>query len=136
VAKDRFHNVVRVALAKEGWVITHDPYEMRVGEVDFEIDLAAESLIGAERDQQLIAVEVKSFIGSSNVSDFHTALGQFMNYRFGLEEHEPERELFLAVPSLVYKTFFQRRFVTSVIQRSAIRLLVYDIQQEEIVQWL
>jgi hypothetical protein len=85
--------------------------------------------------EQRIAVEVKSFIGSSNVSDFHTALGQFMNYRFGLEEHEPERELYLAVPSLVYKTFFQRRFVTSVIERSAIRLLVYDIQQEEIVKW-
>jgi XisH protein len=59
-----------------------------------------------------------------------------MNYRFALEEHEPDRELYLAVPSLVFRTFFQRRFVTSVVQRSEIRLVVYDVQQEEIVQWL
>ncbi len=36
MAKDRFHNVVRTALEKEGWVITDDPYELNVGEVDFE----------------------------------------------------------------------------------------------------
>ncbi|MEB3229940.1 MAG: element excision factor XisH family protein [Leptolyngbyaceae bacterium] len=48
-------------------------------EVDFEIDLAAETLIAAVRQQEKIAVEGKSFIASSNISDFHTALGQFLN---------------------------------------------------------
>jgi Holliday junction resolvase-like predicted endonuclease len=62
MAKDRFHTIVRLALEKAGWVITHDPYEIRVGEVDFEIDLAAEMLLAAEKDNQRIAVEIKSFI--------------------------------------------------------------------------
>nr|WP_322745304.1 element excision factor XisH family protein [Nostoc sp. LEGE 12447] len=27
-ARDRFHELVRTALEKEGWIITHDPYHM------------------------------------------------------------------------------------------------------------
>lgn len=58
MAKDRFHNAVRTALEKQGWTITADPLEMSVGDVDFEIDLAADMLAGEK-----IAVEIKSFIG-------------------------------------------------------------------------
>jgi XisH protein len=75
MAKDRFHQVVRTALEKEGWQITDDFYEISVDDMDFEIDLAAEKLLAATRENQKIAVEVKSFIGSSNTSEFHTALG-------------------------------------------------------------
>lgn len=135
MAKDRFHNAVRAALEKEGWIITADPLEMSVGDVDFEIDLAAE-MLAAERAGEKIAVEIKSFIGRSNVSDFHTALGQFMNYQFALEEFEPERKLYLAIPQSIYNSFFQRRFVRSVVERTQIHLLIYDQKQEAITQWL
>jgi hypothetical protein len=135
MAKDRFHDAVRMALEKEGWTITADPYEISVGDVDFEIDLAAE-MLAAQRAGEKIAVEIKSFIGSSKVSDFHTALGQFMNYQFALEEFEPERKLYLALPESIYNTFFQRRFVKSVVERIQIHLLIYDQKQEVIVQWL
>lgn len=135
MAKDRFHNAVRTALEKQGWTITADPLEMNVGDVDFEIDLAAD-MLAAERAGEKIAVEIKSFIGRSNVSDFHTALGQFMNYQFALEEFEPDRKLYLAVPQSIYNSFFQRRFVRSVVERTQIHLLVYDEKQEVIAQWL
>ncbi|NEQ98129.1 MAG: fatty-acid oxidation protein subunit alpha, partial [Cyanothece sp. SIO2G6] len=111
MARDRFHSVVRSALKKEDWQITADPYEIRVDEVDFEIDLAAETLIAAVRHQKKIAVEVKSFIAPSNVSDFHTALGQFLNYRDALDIVEPDRLLYLAVRQTIYESFFQRRFI-------------------------
>ncbi len=135
MAKDRFHNAVRTALEKEGWTIIADPYEVSVGDVDFEIDLAAD-MIAAELNGEKIAVEIKSFIGRSNVSDFHTALGQFINYQFALEEFEPERKLYLAIPFTIYNSFFQRRFTRSVIERIQINLLVYDEKQEVIVQWV
>jgi XisH protein len=135
MAKDRFHEAVRTALEKEGWVITADPYELSVGDVDFEIDLAAE-MLAAERAGEKIAVEIKSFIGRSNVAAFHTALGQFINYQFALEEFDPQRKLYLAVPRSIYSSFFQRRFVRSVVERAQIRLLVYDEKQEIITQWL
>lgn len=135
MAKDRFHNAVKTALEKEGWTIIADPYEVSVGDVDFEIDLAAD-MLAAERNGEKIAVEIKSFIGRSNVSDFHTALGQFINYQFALEEFEPDRKLYLAIPFTIYNSFFQRRFTRSVVERAQINLAVYDQKQEVIVQWL
>ena len=54
--------------------------------------------IAAERNGQKIAVEVKTFIGTSTIFEFHTALGQLINYRYALEVQEPERVLYLAVP--------------------------------------
>lgn len=135
MAKDRFHNAVKNALEKQDWIITADPYELSVGDVDFEIDLAAE-MLAAERAGEKIAVEIKSFIGGSNVSEFHTALGQFLNYKFALEEADPQRKLYLAIPESIYKSFFQRRFTRSVVERTQINLLIYNEIQEEIVQWL
>ena len=135
MAKDRFHYAVKTALEKEGWTIIADPYEVSVGDVDFEIDLAAD-MLAAERNGEKIAVEIKSFIGRSNISEFHTALGQFINYQFALEEFEPERKLYLAIPLTVYNSFFQRRFTRSVVERTQINLVVYNEKQEEIVQWV
>lgn len=135
MAKDRFHNAVRTALEKEAWTIIADPYEVSVGDVDFEIDLAAD-MLAAERNGDKIAVEIKSFIGRSNVSDFHTALGQFINYQLALEEFEPDRKLYLAIPVNIYNSFFQRRFTRSVVERTQINLVVYDEKKEVIVQWL
>ncbi|MBD2412192.1 fatty-acid oxidation protein subunit alpha [Nostoc calcicola FACHB-389] len=136
MAKDKFHNIVRNALEKDGWKITADPYEINVDDVDFEIDLAAEQLLGAEREGQKIAVEIKSFISPSNVSEFHTALGQFLNYRDALDKIEPDRKLYLAVRVPIYETFFQRKFITSAIAKYQLRLIIYDVQEEVIRQWL
>jgi len=136
MAKDKFHTVVRLALEKEGWQITDDPYEINVEGVDFEIDLAAEQVLAATRNNQKIAVEIKSFISPSNISDFHTALGQFLNYRDALGLTEPERHLYLAVRLPVYESFFQKRFIQSAIQRYQLSLVIYDVSQEEIVKWL
>jgi XisH protein len=135
MAKDRFHDAVRNALEKEGWIITDDPYEVSVGDVDFEIDLAAE-MLAAERDGKKIAVEIKSFISGSNVSEFHTALGQFLYYQFALEEFDPQRKLYLAIPESAYASFFQRRFTRAVVERTQINLVVYNQTKEVIVQWL
>ena len=136
MAKNIFHNIVKIALEKDGWLITADPYEIKIDDVDFEIDLAADKIVAAERNGQKIAVEIKSFISTSNVSEFHTALGQFLNYRDALKKVEPLRELYLAVRLSIYKTFFQRRFIASAVERYQLRLLIYNVEQEVIHQWL
>ena len=48
-------------------------------------DFGAEKMIAAERGNQLIAVEIKSFVGPSVVREYHGALGQFLNYRMALD---------------------------------------------------
>jgi XisH protein len=135
-AKDITHNIVRRALEKDGWTITHDPYYLKVGGVEMYIDLGAELILAAERDGQKIAIEVKSFLGASSISEFHTALGQFINYQIALEEKEPERILYLAAPFEIYEEFFTLPFIQKVIQRMQLKLLIYDGQQEEIHQWI
>ena len=61
-AKDATHFIVKHALEKDGWTITHDPYYLKVGGVEFYIDLGAETIIAAQRNNQKIAVEIKSFL--------------------------------------------------------------------------
>ena len=108
-ARDLFHQAVVNALLKEQWLITHDPLEIQLEETKLKIDLGAERLIAADKGEEKIAIEIKSFASNSPVSDFHTALGQFLNYQIILEETQSERELYLAVPNDTYISFFQTR---------------------------
>lgn len=135
-AKDLFHNAVRHALQKDGWTITHDPFPLTVDDINMAVDLGAEKLIAAVKGTQKIAVEVKSFVGASNITEFHTALGQFLNYRIALEGKEPDRILYLAVPSDTFKEFFILPFIQTVIQRHQLRLVVYRPELEVIVTWI
>lgn len=134
-AKDLFHAAVKRGLEKDHWTITNDPLELEWEEVKVKIDLAAERLIAAERGEEKIAVEIKSFIGTSAISDFHMALGQFLNYRIMLEVNQPDRQLYLAVPLETYETFFQSQFAQTAITRYQLKLVVYEPIAEEIVQW-
>lgn len=134
-ARDVFHEAVKNALVKDGWTITHDPLALSFGEIDLYIDLGAERVLSAERDGQRIAVEIKSFNGPSLVSNFHTALGQFLNYRLALEMSDPQRQLYLSVPSDVHAAFFRLPFIRAAIHRYQLKLLVYDGAIEEITQW-
>jgi hypothetical protein len=136
MAKDLFHDAVRRGLEKDRWTVTDDPLELEWEEITVKIDLGAERLIAAERGEEKIAVEIKSFIGTSAISDFHTALGQFLNYRIMLEVNEPDRLLYLAVPFETYQTFFKSRFAQVAIERYHLKLIVYDPIIEEIVQWI
>lgn len=137
MAKDIFHNTVKIALQKEGWKITHDPYQLRYGVADVYIDLAAEEAIAAEKEGRKIAVEVKSFAGGSTISEFHTALGQFLNYRIAIEvSSEPERMLYLAAPTDTYQMFLRFEPAKTVIERYEIRLIIYNPTREAIDQWI
>ncbi|MBE9258725.1 MULTISPECIES: XisH family protein [Aphanizomenonaceae] len=134
-AKDFFHNAVRLALEKDGWLITDDPLSFTVDTLDFRIDLAAERLLGAEKEGQKIAVEIKSFLGPSDVSEFHTALGQTLNYRSVLRKKEPNRILYLAIGNEIYKEFFLIPFIQEIIAEHQLKLLIFEAIKQEIVLW-
>lgn len=65
-AKDVFHNVVRLALERDGWVITSEQFYIKTGGAEMYIDLTAEQLIAARKNSQQIAVEIKSFLCRSD----------------------------------------------------------------------
>lgn len=135
-AKDIYHDHVREALEKDGWTITDDPYSFSLGKVDFRIDLGAEKVIAAEKGNQKIAVEIKSFIKPSPVQDMHEAVGKHEMYSLALDLREPDRELYLAIPKRAYDNFFQRPFIKEIVKRKGIKLLVYRIDKTEISEWI
>lgn len=134
-AKDLFHNTVKTSLEKDGWEITDEHLFIQVEDIDFYIDLAAERILAAEKTGHKIAVEVKSFLGASDVTEFHLALGQFLNYRSALTLTEPDRTLYLAVPEDVYNEFFRRRFIQRAIREHKLKLLIFNPATEEIIEW-
>lgn len=118
-------------------MITHEQYPLKYGTSEIYVDLAAEEPIAAEKEDRKIAVEVKSFIKGSNISEFHTELGQFLNYQIAIEiSEEPERILYLAVPVEVYDVFLKFEPAKTVVKRQNVRLVTYDPVLEVIGQWI
>lgn len=134
-AKDLFHEAVKQALLKEQWMITSDPLTIKIEGVKFEIDLAAEKVFAAQKAGRKIAVEVKSFLNNSAITDFHAALGQFLNYRLALQMTESDRTLYLAVPFETFESFFQERFVQEAVKLYQLKLIVYDPEKEVVIAW-
>ena len=136
MARDIYHNLVKGALEEEGWLITDDPYSMNFARQRFQIDLAAEKIIAAEKNNQKIAVEIKSFLSASAVTDFYNALGQFLSYQLVLREIEPERTLYLAIPLDTYEELFQSDFVKLAIKEYQLKLIIYNSHQGGLSQWI
>ena len=135
-ARDLFHEACRHSLEKDGWTITHDPYQLTLDDQDMSVDLGAERILAATKGTELIAVEIKSFLAPSKAYEFYNALGQFLSYQTGLEEQDPQRTLYLAVEEEVYKTFFQKRFAQRMIERYELRLIVYNAAKEVVLRWI
>ena len=133
--KDIYHDTVKTALERDDWKITHDPFRVRVGKKRLAMDLGAERLISAEKGTHKIVVEIKSFIGRSDVKDLEQALGQYVLYQQVLLEQHIDRQLYLAVPLRTYHTVFQSELGTILLKNGLIRLLVFDETQGVIVQW-
>ena len=62
-APDIYHHVVKNALIKEGWTITHDPYILTFGQRNVFVDLGAERLAAAERNLEKIGLKSRIFTG-------------------------------------------------------------------------
>jgi hypothetical protein len=134
--RDKFHDAVRHALEKEGWTITHDPLPLKIGNLKLEVDLGAEKLIGAQKDNQKIAVEIKSFLKTSKITEFYHAFGQFFPYKVALQQIEPDRILYLAVPDSIYEALFGEVLIKSLLEQYPIKLIVYVADVEKIQAWI
>lgn len=135
-ARDIFHACVKAALQKDGWTITHDPLSLRIGKKDLFIDLGAEQLLAAEKEQRKIAVEIKSFVSASEIRDLETALGQYVLYQNVLSTIEPDRALYLAVREAVFVDLFQEEVGKLLLERQILKLLTFDPEKEVLTRWI
>jgi len=136
-AKDFYHHTVKQALIKAQWTITHDPLFLSWAKRNLFIDLGAKQLIAAEQQERKIAVEIKSFLSDSRILDLEQALGQYILYHDILQRIEPERELYLALPAVVFEALFEvSKFAEILLENNRFKLIVFDPETEEITQWL
>jgi hypothetical protein len=134
-AKDKFHDAVKNALINDGWIVTDDPYQLKMGVFDTFIDLGAERILSAEKGEEKIAVEIKSFLEASSIYAFYNAFGQFCSYREALLIKEPERTLYLAITANIYETFFKTEFILGITTKFDVKLIIFDAEKEEIIEW-
>lgn len=138
MAKDLYHEMVRIALENEGWKVTDDPYYLKDKplKINYEIDLAAERLLIAEKENEKIAIEVKSFLRASLANEFHGVFGQYLIYQAGLLRLEPERKLFLAIPQSAYLKLQEYLFLLELINEFKVNLIIFDEENTtSTLQW-
>ncbi|MDX2303783.1 MAG: element excision factor XisH family protein [Microscillaceae bacterium] len=137
MVKDKYHQLVRQCLENEGWTITHDPYKISIGKRRGYIDLgAARQIIAAEKAEEKIAVEIKSFSEPSDLDAFEDALGQFIIYWRALKIKEAERILYLAVPLNFYERFFDDNFFLDTAKEFDVKMIIFDELSTLITKWI
>ncbi len=110
------------------------------------VDLGAETVrlsglvtgdfIGAERDGVRIAVEIKEMRGQSPIVELEQAIGQYVLYRLLLNQVDPGREVYLAIPDNTYRELFSEPIGELVIRDLPLHLLVVDVKREEVKRWI
>ena len=135
-ARDIYHNAVKNALVKEGWIITDDPLHLKWGQKDMYVDLGAKQLLAAEQGSKKIAVEIKSFVSPSEMADLKDAIGGFIMYRAVIHRLQPKRTLYLAVRDSVFTALFEEPIGTLLIETENLKLLVFNPETEKIIQWI
>ena len=93
-------------------------------------------MLAAEKENQKILVEVKSFISESIPNEFHTALGQYLDYETGLEEYDPQRELFLAVSKIAFTKIKEIPILMTVLSKYKVNIIVFDPFEKTVQQWI
>lgn len=135
-AKNVYHDAVVDALTADGWTITDDPLTLEYGGRKLRVELGAErSPIGAEKGGTKIAVEVQSFLQPSAVADLQQALGQYALYRLVLAAQQPDRPLYLGVPTEAYHGILSEPLGQAVVNGLGVRVVVFDPDRREIIRW-
>jgi len=135
-ARDIYHNNVKNALIKDGWTVTHDPFRLSWGGKDMYVDLGAEQVMAAEKADRKIAVEIKSFIGLSEMDEIENALGQYLVYRSVMARTEPDRILYLAIHNEAFVDIFEQPLGNLLREDYQVQLMVYDLRAEVVLKWI
>ena len=90
------------------------------------IDLGAERLIAAEKANEKIAIEIKTFGHTSFITALYEAVGKYIVYRKVLKIAQPNRVLYLGVPDDIYQEFQNEPIVKGVFEDENIKIILYD----------
>ncbi len=126
---------VAAALQKDGWQILQTDLFI---DDDFTnalyLDLQISRPPNGSRTEVRF-IEVKCFAAPRTTPELHRALGQAITYGVILDREGFPDPLYLAVPQATFQDYFNEA-ILEVVRRHDIHLLVVDLEQERIVQWI
>jgi hypothetical protein len=132
-AKDIYHDKVVNALRKDGWTILTEQYTITVDEKRIWIDIRA----AKEAMRRIILVEVKSFYNlQDSIEALANAVGKYSLYSAIIEMKDIQEDLFLAIPKVAYEGIFSTRVAQALLTRENVKFIVFDVEKEEILQWI
>lgn len=134
--KDAIHDPIKQALINDDWTIIREHHRLSYKEVRLGVDISAKKTIIAEQDERKILIEVKSFSGRSFIQQLQAAIGQYRVYRDVIIFNQLDFELYLGISEDVYTLFFTRPGTQDLINANQIKLLVVDIENEKVIQWI
>lgn len=135
-ARDLLHMPFRAALEKSGWTVTHDPWLVQWENADLYVDLAAERPHPRSGQLEQAAFEIKGLDGRSFIEDLRNALGQYLLYQSVAERTSPERQLWMAITENAFYDLFEEGIGALIRERFDLRIVMFDPDQQEIIQWL
>jgi hypothetical protein len=137
-ARDLYYDLVKNALRKAGWRITHNPLRLRLpthGIQTGQGEATEEPLLGADKDERKIAVIVKSFVDCYSVEDLQRALAHLRPYHTSLHATAPDRTLYLAVRQTTYQEYFTESVGAQLLASQPMLCMVFAPRTEAIVTW-
>lgn len=131
--KDRYHDVVKRALVKDGWEIIDEQVTLQVGERYLWVEIEASN----QSFGSAILVEVKELEEvRSPVEALANAVGKYILYKAALNFWELDTALYLAVTDVAYKKILSEPLAQQIFQLVPIPLLVFSVETEEVVAWV
>jgi len=90
----------------------------------------------AEKGTEKIAVEIKSFIGTSEVEDLKNALGQYVLYEKIIKRQLLDRTLYLAIRENTFNSLFHQEIGQILLEEKTLKLIIFNPDNEVITQWI
>jgi XisH protein len=132
-AKDRYHDTIKRALAKDGWTITGEHVKIGIENRALYIDIQA---VGASIGL-VVLIEVKELEDVlSPIEALANAYGKYGLYRLALDHAGSDIPLYLAVTQAAYQGILSEKIGKLAIGGAHIALMVFDPEREEMVEWI
>jgi len=96
------------------------------------VDLGASQLLAAQKEERRIAVAVKPFSGRSELDDLEKAWGQYVVYFDVLTAIQPERLLYLALPTWAYESLFEEPIGKLLLKNERLRLIILSLSRSQL----
>ena len=136
-AIDRCEPQMIRAFQKSGWIVTHQPFAIKVDKTRTGYIFADLRLQRSIDHQSIIVVEVKCFESTRTALDeFYQAVGQYIVYRNALSANQILAPVYLAIPLIAYENFLLGELVQAVLKDIHMDLIVIDLEKEEVVEWI